>query len=209
MATRIYDLSHTLRPGIAVWPGDTPFRRTISQSIGAGDSTNGSAISLSLHTGTHLDSPGHYLNGGPTVDKLDLALLVGPARLVTVEPRDGLVQPESLKAALAHRPLRLLVKANPATDLSRFPERFAAFSAEAARAIVEAGVRLLGIDAPSVDAFDAGDLPAHRAIGAAGGVILENLRLSEPADGVYQLIALPLKIEGGDGSPVRVALVEI
>ena len=204
---KIYDLTHSLRPGIAVWPGDTPYRRTISQSIRAGDSTNGSVISLSLHTGTHLDSPGHYLDGGPTVEKLDLALLVGPARLVTAEPRGGLIQPESLEAALADRPLRLLVRANRPTDLSQFPEKFAAFSAEAAEAIVQAGVRVLGIDAPSVDAFDAGDLPVHRTLGKVGGVILENLRLSEPPDGDYQLIALPLKIEGGDGSPVRVAVI--
>ena len=208
MATKIYDISHTLRPGIAVWPGDTPFRRTISQSMSGGDSTNGSAVNLSLHTGTHLDSPGHYLEGAPTVEKLDLSLLIGPARLVSVEPRDGLIRSESLKVALVDRPLRLLVRANPPTDLSRFPQKFAAFSAEAARAVVDAGVRLLGIDAPSVDAFAAADLPVHRTLGAAGGVILENLRLAEAPDGVYQLIALPLKIEGGDGSPVRAVLLE-
>jgi arylformamidase len=202
---KIYDISHTLSPGIAVWPGDLRFRRTLTQEIAAGDPTNGSALTLSSHVGTHLDAPAHYMEGGRTIDGLDLSLLVGPARLVTVAAA-GAILPEHLATALVERPSRLLVRANPPTDLAEFPTRFTAFSEEAARAAVAAGVRLLGIDAPSVDLFEAEELPVHRIMGSVGGVILENLKLAEPPDGLYQLIALPLKIAGGDGSPVRAVL---
>lgn len=205
---RIYDISHTIRPGMAVWPGDTPVSRAVTMKMEHGDFVNCSAVTLSLHAGTHLDAPGHYLDGACTVDRLDLSVLVGPAELVTVSPVDGEITPSHLEAALRARPRRLLVRANPPTDLSEFPHGFAALSREAAEAIAGAGVLLLGVDSPSVDPFGSSSLPVHQVLGTRGVVIVENLRFESIPDGHYTFVALPLKIEGGDGSPVRAVLID-
>jgi arylformamidase len=205
---KIYDITQLVRPGIAVWPGDTPYRRELRMSLDRGDVADSSTITISLHTGTHLDAPGHYLKGAATIDTLDPSLFVGPAELVSVTPRDGLVQLRDLQAVLSRRPERLLIHANQPSDLTDFPAGYACLSVETARALAASGIRLVGIDSPSVDDFSSEPLPVHEVLGRAGIVILENLRLEAVPDGVYQLIALPLKLQGADGSPVRAVLVE-
>ena len=206
---KIYDVSHTIRSGMAVWPGDTPFSRTVTAKMDDGDAYNSSAITLSLHAGTHLDAPGHYLPGACTVDKLDLSVLVGPAELLTVEAVAATgITARDLQKCLAGRPRRLLVRANPPTDLAEFPYSFVCLTAEAAHAVAAAGVQLLGVDSPSVDPFGSPALPVHQVLGKKGVVIVENLCFHDIPDGHYTFAALPLKIEGGDGSPVRAVLIE-
>jgi arylformamidase len=206
---KIYDISHTIRPGMAVWPGDTPFSRTLTMKMEDGDLAESSAITLSLHAGTHLDAPGHYLSGARMVDQLDLSVLVGPAQLVTVKPRAASgITAADLETCLATRPYRLLIRANPPTDLAEFPYGFAPLSAEAAEAVVAAGIQLLGIDSPSVDPFGSPALPVHRMLGTRGVIIVENLCFRDIPDGQYTFIALPLKIEAGDASPVRAVLIQ-
>lgn len=206
---KIYDIVHTLRDGMAVWPGDTPFSRMLRMKLDEGDCVDASAITLSVHAGTHLDAPGHYLPGGCTVEKLDLSTLIGPAELVTVCPGSpaGITGAE-LETVLARRPLRLLLRANPPYSLTEFPRGFVPLTIQAAEAIVAAGVRLLGVDAPSVDPFESSTLSVHQVLGQGGVIIVENLCLQDVPDGRYTLIALPLKIESGDGSPVRAVLIE-
>lgn len=206
---KIHDLSHTIRANMAVWPGDTPFSRTHTAKMDEGDAYNSSAVTLSLHAGTHLDAPGHYLPGGCTVDNLDLSVLVGPAELVTVSPgaASGITAAD-LEKCLSARPRRLLLRANPPTDLTEFPYSFVPLTGGAAEAIIAAGVQLLGIDSPSVDPFGSPTLPVHQALGKSGVIIVENLRFHDIPDGRYTLVALPLKIESGDGSPVRAVLIE-
>ncbi len=205
---KIYDLSHTLRADMAVWPGDTPFSRTLTMKMDEGDLADSSAITLSLHAGTHLDAPGHSLPGGCTVDKLDLSVLVGAAELVTVRPAATGITARDLEPSLGGRPRRLLIRANPATDLSEFPYGFVSLTAEAAEVIVAAGVDLLGVDSPSVDPFGSPSLPVHQVLGKRGVVIVENLCFHDIPDGRYTFVALPLKIESADGSPVRAVLIE-
>ena len=206
---KVYDISHTIRANMAVWPGDTPFSRTLTAKMDEGDAYNSSAITLSLHAGTHLDAPGHYLPGACPVDQLDLSVLVGPAELVTVQPGAGSrMTARDLEKCLAGRPRRLLIRANPPTDLAEFPYSFVSLTAEAAEAIVAAGVELLGVDSPSVDPFGSPSLPVHQVLGKRGVIIVENLCFQDIPDGRYTFAALPLKIEGGDGSPVRAVLME-
>ncbi|RPI23999.1 MAG: hypothetical protein EHM61_18315 [Acidobacteria bacterium] len=205
---KIYDISHTIRPGMAVWPGDTPVSRAITLKMEEGDPADCSSMTLSLHTGTHLDAPAHYLKGACTVDRIDLSVLVGPAELVTVSSPGGAIQPGGLERLLKGQPRRLLIRANPPTDLGEFPQGYVPLSVEAAEAIVAAGVQLLGVDAPSVDRFDSESLPVHQVLGNRGVIIVENLRLNRVPDGRYTLVALPLKIEGGDGSPIRAVLID-
>ncbi|RPJ84927.1 MAG: cyclase family protein [Acidobacteria bacterium] len=206
---KIFDISHTIRSDMAVWPGDTPFSRTLTAKMEEGDAYSSSAVTMSLHAGTHLDAPAHYLPGACTVDKLDLAVLVGPAELMTVRPAHASgVRARDLEKCLAARPPRLLIRANPLTDLTEFPYSFVPLTGEAAEAIVAAGVAVLGIDSPSVDPFGSPSLPVHQTLGKRGVIILENLCFQDIPDGRYTLVALPLKIEAGDGSPVRAVLIE-
>ncbi|RPJ59397.1 MAG: cyclase family protein [Acidobacteria bacterium] len=206
---KIHDISHTIRSNMAVWPGDTPFSRTLTAKMEEGDAYNSSAVTMSLHAGTHLDAPAHYLPGACTVDRVDLAVLVGPAELLTVrpDPASGL-RARDLEKCLSARPPRLLLRANPPTDLTEFPYSFVPLTGEAAEAIVAAGVGVLGIDSPSVDPFGSPALPVHQTLGKRGVIILENLCFHDIPDGRYTLVALPLKIEAGDGSPVRAVLIE-
>ncbi|MFB3906413.1 MAG: cyclase family protein [Acidobacteriota bacterium] len=206
---KIHDITHTIRAGMAVWPGDTPFSRRLTAEMREGDAYNASAITLSLHAGTHLDAPGHYLPGACTVEKLDLRVLIGPADLVTLPPPAGSgITAGDLEKALAGRPRRLLIRANPPTDLVEFFGDFVPLTQAAAEAIVAAGVELLGIDSPSVDPFGSSTLAVHKVLGKRGVIIVENLRFGEVPDGRYTFVGLPLKIEAGDGSPVRAVLIE-
>lgn len=206
---KIYDISPVLHSGIAVWPGDTPFSRRPILQLAEGASVNLSSIEMSLHTGAHADAPSHFLKDAASIDEVPLDVYVGMACLTTLAGGpSGAIRIEELVRALETRPERLLIRAHPDLDPDRFPERIRPFTVEAAREIGQAGVRLLGTDAPSVDAIDDPLLPAHRTLGGLGVHILENLRFQGVPDGVYELVALPLKFRGADASPVRAILRE-
>ena len=203
---KMYDLSPPLRPGLAVWPGDTPFSLSRTLSTRRGDSIDLAGISLSLHAGAHLDAPSHVLPEAPTVDRIDLATCLGPAYVLHVEAA-GAIGADVLTSKIAPDAKRLLLRANPGRNRNRFETGFNHLAPDAARLIVRRGIRLVGTDGPSVDAFDSEDLPAHRILGEAGVLILENLVLDQVPEGLYDLVALPLRIVGGEASPVRAVLI--
>ncbi len=205
---KIYDISPLLHPGIAVWPGDTSFERIESLRLRDGASVNLSSITLSSHTGAHADAPFHFCDDGKTIDQVDLEPYIGRARVVTVSVAES-VDGHDLEEALRQRPVRLLVRCNPKIEPDCFPTSFVYFTQRAAERIGVAGVKLIGTDAPSMDRVDSKDLPAHHTFARYGSSILENLDLRRVPDGEYELIALPLKIAGGDGSPVRAILREM
>ncbi|MBI3940648.1 MAG: cyclase family protein [Acidobacteria bacterium] len=202
---KIYDISPLLHPGIAVWPGDTPFSSRPLLRLSQGASVNLSSATLSLHTGAHVDAPSHVLDAGTPIDRVDLSLYVGRARVATLSAVES-VREAAVEAILRERPERLLLHCRPGFDADRFPESFVSFTPEAAMRIGEAGIKLVGIDSPSVDPIDSKDLPAHHIFCRYGTAILENLDLRGVPDGEYELIALPLKIQNGDASPVRAIL---
>lgn len=205
---KIYDITSELAPDTAVWPGDTSFSRDVSLKIEDGESVNLSSVNMSLHSGTHMDAPFHFLGNGNTIDKVPLEKCMGRA-IVTTLTGVTEVTASDLESVLNQNPARVLFKFNPRKDTKVFLDRFTYFSEGAARRLSEAGVRLVGTDSPSVDAYDSKDLPAHHQFGRSGAVILENLVLNEVPDGEYELIALPLRIREGDGSPVRAVLKEL
>ena len=174
----------------------------------APSSVNLSSVTLTLHAGTHADAPRHFREEGKAVEELGLQPYWGRARVVTVESAD-LVQASDLQSVLSEKPVRLLIRCNPAFSFRSFPSRICAFSPEAADAIGQAGVRLVGIDAPSVDPLESKTLPAHHAFARHRTRILENLNLRGVPDGEYELVALPLRIVDGDASPVRAVLREL
>jgi arylformamidase len=201
----LYDLSPTVRPETAVWPGDTPFSYCWSASLAAGDPVNLSAITSTLHVGSHADAPFHTEARGESIAALSLEPFLGPCQVVRVPPVP-LLAPEHLDGVDLAHPRRLLLRTDSVRDRSAFPERFTALSPELARRLAEAGLLLVGMDTPSVDPFGTDGLEAHHALARGGVVILEGLVLDGVTDGVYELIALPLKLAGLDASPVRAVL---
>jgi arylformamidase len=214
---RFIDITRALRNDIAVWPGDRTFnlerlsRRVDHQGTNQGANVGG--ISMCLHNGTHADAFFHYDNDGATIDQLDPGIFVGPCVVIDVRGRNpiGVASVENQLGRLgldlrAHP--RLLLKTDFWQDDTTFPEDFPGIDPPLASWLADRGVVLIGTDVPSVDAMTTPAMPAHLDLGLAKITILESLHLTHVAPGPYELIALPLKIAGADGSPVRAVLVE-
>lgn len=201
------DISRTLNPEIAVWPGDTPYNLTQLSDRRQGDTVNLTTLTLSAHTGSHIDAPHHFCDERLTVESLNLRPYWGMAQVVTVDKGNGPLFPADFAAYRLDRAERLLVR-SPASllDPTVFPEQFVYPSPELADYCGQQGIILYGTDAPSMDAENSKTLAGHVALHRNRIAILEGLDLGQVADGLYELVALPLKIAGGDGSPVRAAL---
>jgi arylformamidase len=206
VAMRIHDITVPLSAELPAYPEDPPVVITPWNSISGGDIANVSQLSLCSHSGTHIDAPRHFLDSGAPVDQLPLGLLVGKALVVEIRgvKEIGRQELERLHVKGAER---LLLKTDNSKLWSRaeFVKEYAALSLEGARYLLEAGVKLVGIDYLSVESFE-GDGEVHRLLLGNGIPILEGVNLSDVAPGEYELICLPLKIQGGDGAPVRALL---
>lgn len=202
---RLIDISPVIGPRTAVWPGDVPFSRSVALSIEAGDNLELSSITTTVHVGAHADAPSHYAGDAPSIEARDPALYIGPCVVLDVE-----VAPGQRIPPLAHVPAtpRLLLRTRTFPDPETFNTDFAALSVELVHQLADAGVRLVGIDTPSVDCFDDKALLAHHAILERDLAILEGLVLDQAAPGPYTLSALPLPLAGCDASPVRAVLLD-
>ena len=204
----IIDISLPISPGMAVWPGD-PLPRLDLVTTLPRDGVQTSRVRMSAHTGTHLDAPRHFIPGGRTIDQLDLGALLGACCVLEIAPEVRRVTHESLRPFTLPPRARVLLKTQNShrPPAHAFSPDFVALDPSAATYLCEQGIRLVGIDGPSVDAWSASDFPCHRRLLAAGILILENLVLRHVAPGTYRLIALPLNLRGADGSPVRAILL--
>jgi arylformamidase len=201
----IYDLSPIIRPELPVWPGDTRFQSHLTWSIANGASVNLSAITTTPHLGSHADAPFHTEARGEGMADMPLDRYIGPCRVVRVPPQP-LIEPRHLEGIDLANPGRILFKSESVRDRKVFPERFTALSPEAAALLAEKGALLVGMDTPSVDPFDSKTLDAHHALFRGNVAILEGLVLDGVPEGIYELIALPLRMAGLDASPVRAVL---
>jgi arylformamidase len=203
---QLYDITLPLSADLAVWPGDTPYAFELTCRRGeAGAPANVGAVRTTVHAGTHADAPFHCDDAGATVERLPLEAFLGPAVVIDVRGRDP-IGPEDLRELdLAETP-RVLLRTGAWPDPRRFPGAIPALAPELPAFLAERGVVLLGVDVPSVDALDSDTLPNHHALARHGIQILESLRLDAVPEGHYELIALPLRLEGADGSPVRAVL---
>ena len=202
----IIDISQALSPGMAVFPGDANYAERWTFRIGAGCPVNVSEVSLSVHCGTHADAPLHYDKEGETVGALALEPYLGPCRVIDARGDGPLCGPETITPALEGAPTRILLRLVESCDPKRWPSGFRALAPETVELLAARGVVLVGIDTPSVDPETSKDLPSHMACRRAGMRILENLVLAHVAPGDYELIALPLKFDNLDASPVRAVL---
>lgn len=176
--------------------------------MSAGASVNVSAISMSPHVGTHADAPLHVREGWAASDALAPESFVGPAVVIGLEGVNGPVEATALTARLPSRVERLLLRTGRTIAAGAFPQTWPALTPDCVGWLVARGLRLLGVDAPSVDDRESKTLETHRALFDAEVSILENLDLRDVADGRYELVALPMRIAGLDAAPVRAVLVE-
>lgn len=209
---RLIDISVAVLPGTPEWPGDTPFSCGWPSTIASGSSVNVSSITSSPHVGTHADAPLHVKDGWPGSHELPLDVFLGPALVLDVSDTADDISLERLNAAcdaagvrLQQAP-RLLLRTSRSIVDGAFPERWPVLAEETARALLGLGVRLVGVDAPSVDARDSTTLPVHHMLFSGNAFNLENLDLRRVKPGAYDLIAFPLRLMGLDASPVRAVL---
>lgn len=207
----IIEISLPLNSESAVYPGDPPVH--LESLARPSDPYRLSALQTSLHAGTHLDAPSHFIAGGATIDALPIERFLLPARVITVVAPDGCIGTQAIAADLHDmRGRALLLRTLPrSAELPResaYPTDHAWLSIAAAKAIVAAGITLVGIDAPDVDRHGDASFGVHRCLLGAGIVLLEHIDLRRAADGDYQLVALPLRLSGAEASPVRAVLLK-
>ncbi|WP_053365828.1 arylformamidase [Bacillus sp. FJAT-27245] len=199
------DITQPLHDGIGHWPGDTPFHYETAFTKEQTGSVNIGRITTSLHTGTHVDAPFHFDNDGERILALDIGVFIGPARVIDVSSFEK-VDAEKLRGFDLEGVKRLLLKTAVPNNPDHFPERIQELAPDIAEYLSQKGVKLLGVDVPSVDPLDSKDMAAHHALYRHGIHILENLMLDGIDDGDYELIALPLALKDADGSPVRAVI---
>jgi arylformamidase len=193
--------------GTPEWPGDTPFSCGWTMTLAAGDSVNLSAMTTSPHVGTHADAPLHVRDGWAPSHKLPLAPFAGRAVVCSIESSLDLIEPAHLSSLPRRgRIERLLLRTQCSIAQGNFPDRWPVLSLPALQMLLDRGLVLLGVDAPSVDARTSKTLDVHKTLFGGGAFNLENLDLRSIEDGEYELIAYPLLIGGIDAAPVRAVL---
>jgi arylformamidase len=206
---RILDISRPVVAGIPVWPGDTPYEYRRAWKIGGGCPVNVGTVTMSLHTGAHTDAPYHFDDAGAPISDVDLSKYMGPCVVVRTKPGRGGLTPDDLPAGAegAIRDARRLLVRTYDVRPTQFDEHLRHLTPALADWLADRGVVLVGLDSDSMDAFDSKELPSHHRLAARGVAILEGIDLSAVEPGVYDLVALPLRLVGADASPVRAVLV--
>jgi len=208
---RIWDISEPIEPSSATFPGDTPFSQEWVARQERGASCNVSTIRMSVHVGTHTDAPLHFDLAGRDIASVDLRAYLGRCRVVDVQPTGSppVIPAAALTPQLLAGVERILFRTRQEHDHRRWDPAFPSLGPDAARVLAAAGIRLVGLDSPSIDHADCKHLHGHHALHRGGVAILENLDLRAVPAGDYELIALPLRITNGDSSPVRAILREL
>lgn len=230
---KLWDLSPRIDEGLKVWPGDTPPTREVLCELEKGASVTLSTLRATVHLGSHVDGANHYAKGAPGVEAWEIERFVGPCHVIEARGEQGRrvsildfglriadsksnatesglgsgareVREVEAIARIVHP--RVLIKTGTYPDCRVFNEDFAGLEPSLIDALAARGVKLIGVDTPSVDSFSSKDLPAHAACFRGGIAILEGLVLRDVPAGEYELIALPLKLAGFDASPVRAVL---
>jgi arylformamidase len=207
---RVIDISMELREGMAVYPGDGPVRLENLSSLGKGDPYELTYLHMGAHAGTHLDAPAHFLAGGMGVEGIPLQELIGPCRVCRLDEGVRSIGPACLEKRVVTPARRLLLRTGNSLlhDRDDFQADHAYLTGEGAAWLRDNGVRLVGFDYLSVERYGAEKAEAHLELLRAGIPILEGLDLSGVEEGEYWLIALPLRLLGAEGAPVRAVLLQ-
>lgn len=210
---RIHDVSLPLGPDLLVWPKDPPIEVIPRLRMTAGDPANVSELRIGTHSGTHVDPPLHFVEGGSAIDDVSLDALLGEAVVADLGRADGPIGARDLESLDLPQGIERLLLRTASSALwqslpAEFPERYACLSVDGARWVVERGIRLIGVDFLSVEQRGAPGHPVHVMLLENGVVIVEGLNLYHVAPGAYTLVCLPLRIVDGDGGPARAVLIE-
>jgi arylformamidase len=207
--SRIYDISVPIRTGGLVYPGNPEIEIALQQAVAKGAGANVSTIRFGSHTGTHADAARHFFDDGQSVDLIPLERLVGPALLLSFPDDLRAIGAADLRKHDLKGQTRILLRTRNSALLSQeeFVRDYTYLAPDGAQYLVDNGVELVGIDYLSIEQFHSGHHMTHRTLLARSVVILEGLDLSVPPPGEYQLICLPLRIQGCDGAPARAVLI--
>lgn len=209
---QIYDISLTIENGMPVWPGDTEVNLERVAEIGQESHSNVSQICMSVHTGTHVDAPVHFLPNGTGVDQLPLKILTGRVYVLEMLKTNLITAAALEKADIPPRTRRLIIKTRNSqlwsSKTTGFQQEFVGINADGAQYLVDHGVKLVGMDYLSVSPYKQGQIP-HEIFLKAGVVLLEGLNMSKVSQGRYSLYCLPLKILDSDGAPARAILIGV
>jgi arylformamidase len=204
---KLIDVSVPLDANLASYPGNTPFSLEAIKRIARGDSSNVSTLRMSVHGGTHVDAPRHFFDAGGDAAGLSLDLLCGRARVIELTSR-GPIAADDLARFDLTEDVRLLIKTHNSRlwgDPSFHPD-YVGVGESAAKHLVDRGVKVVGVDYLSVEAFKTPGAPAHHILLGAGTIVIEGLNLRDVEPGVYEMYCLPLRLVGSDGAPARVVL---
>lgn len=200
-----WDISPAIATGIPVWPGDSDYAVETTWQIADGCPVKVSKISMSTHTGAHCDAPSHYDAQGKSIDEVDLQTYIGSCRVIDcIGVR--LVEPQHVAAHLADVPQRVLLRTYQSAPQMRWDDDFPCIAPATIELLAQHGVKLIGIDSPSLDPQESKTLDSHMTVKKHQMAILEGIVLDHINAGDYELIALPLKLAGLDASPVRAIL---
>ena len=209
---KIYDISLTLTPGLVTWPGDPPTQLERFKKLEAGANNNASLLQMSVHSGTHVDAPYHFLPDGISAEALPLDVLIGEAQVVQLADAIGLVtggvlDQLDIKSGMQRLLLRTRNSVFWTRALVEFQTDFVGISPDGAEWLVKRGFKLVGMDYLSVAPYQR-SRPTHEILLKAGIIPLEGLQLQEVPAGIYQLVCLPLKLAGADSAPTRAVLID-
>lgn len=204
---KIWDISPNIDEHSAIFPGDTTYSQRLHFSLSPQCPVNVNAMTFSPHTGAHADAPLHYSASGQAIGAVDLAPYLGVCRVIHCFNCGPLVRPSDLAFAVENLPPRVLIRTSQSASQSW--DQFTALAPETVALLASYGVRLVGIDTPSVDPASSQELASHQQLLRHDLRVLENLVLDAVDEGDYELIALPLKFTRADASPVRAILREL
>jgi arylformamidase len=207
---KIHDISMDVGPGMLHY-GKRPEVYPVQQ-ISAGDASNVTRWLIGSHTGTHVDAPLHFIDGAAPVEALALEELVGPARVVDCSATDDPIGVEAIEAAKLDGATRVLFKTSNSKLRLTKPDldtRWVGITPEAAQLLVDAGMRVVGLDYITVDTYENSvEWPVHHILCGAGVTIIEGADLRGIADGTYFMCCLPIRLHGSEAAPARTILIE-
>ncbi|RFU46420.1 arylformamidase [Paraburkholderia sp. DHOC27] len=204
--TTLWDITPAIDTSTPVWPGDTPVGIERVWRMEAGSPVNVARLTLSPHTGAHTDAPLHYDADGVAIGAVALDAYLGPCRVIHCVGATPLVTPDHVAGALHDLPARVLLRTYQRAPTTAWDSGFCAVAPQTIDLLASRGVRLIGIDTPSLDPQDSKTMDAHHRIREHRMAILEGIVLDDVPAGDYELIALPLKFATLDASPVRAVL---
>jgi arylformamidase len=210
LSRKYIDVSVPVSSNLPRWPGSPEINFQKNLDLNKGDIATDTTLHFSVHTGTHVDAPLHFIRDGKSVDQMNLDVLMGKAYVAVLSDTVESITSDVLdKISLPKKTKRLLLRTRNShlwkTNGSEFQPDFVGLTSDAAQWVVDRGIQLIGVDYLSVQRYADGP-ETHQILLKAEVTIIEGLNLTEISEGLYELICLPIKLQGIEGAPARAIL---